>query len=216
MNLSQRKEFIWYFRKRLESLDYCNATFENTVRDEIDTMMDGVNKGRIQSNDPELSVAFAKLNYLIPSTFRNCMIVGACTLIEDILLLIGSYTVPGFESHVGRLSNMSKIRKYLSVLGDEIPMDFTTIDRQLQLIYDIVKIRNAIVHRWGKIDNCNNHIALRNIISQRNWVEETGDGYIFLNDEADKSSRPHQDGLHQALDYPSKRRHRGSRLSEGN
>ena len=184
MNSSQKEKFIRYFRKRLESLDYCNATFENTVRDEMQAIMDSVNNGKIQSDDPELSVAFSKLNFLIPSTFRNCMIVAACTLIEDVLLRFGVYTVPDFESNVDRLNNMSKIRKYLRVLQDEIPLDFTPIEENLQLIDDIIKIRNAIVHTWGTIDSCSNHAALRGIILRRNWVEETGDGYIFLDDVA--------------------------------
>ena len=171
---------------RLESLDYCVATFENTIQDEKQTYVDAVNRKRIEPDDPELSEALFKLNYHILPTFRNCMIVAVCTLIEDILLAIGSYTVPDFESHVGRLRRrrMSTVRRYLQVLESQLTIDFTFIDNDLLLIDDIVKIRNAITHAWGKIDNCDNHVTLRKIISRRNWVQETGDGYILVSDEA--------------------------------
>jgi len=63
MNLAQKRQFIRYFRNRRASLDYCNATFENTVRDQMQTIMNRVNNGRIQSDDPELSAAFTRLNW---------------------------------------------------------------------------------------------------------------------------------------------------------
>lgn len=80
--------------------------------------------------------------------------------------------------------SQSKIRQYLRVLGSQLTIDFTPINHDLQLIDDIVKIRNAITHDWGKIDSCSDSDALREIISRRNWAQETPEGYIFLNDEA--------------------------------
>jgi hypothetical protein len=186
MNLSQRKKFIWYFRERLESLDYCNATFENTIQDEKQSYMDSVNNGRIQPDSPEFRKALAKLDYNILPTFRYCIFLGACTLIEDVLLRFGIDVIPYFKVQARKLRRrrMSTVRSYLQVLKSQLQIDFTFIDNDLQLIDDIVKIRNAIAHAWGKIDNCNNHVELRDIISRRNWVEETGNGYIYLNDEA--------------------------------
>lgn len=202
MNSSKRKKITWYFRKRLDALDYCNHTFEIKVRDEMQTIMDSVNSGKIQSNDSELyfdselSKALTKLNYRIPSTFRNCMIVGVCTLIEDFLLLIGNNTIiTNFEKKADNVKpteeekkegGLSKIKRYLRVLQGELSIDFTPINKDLQLIDDFVTIRNSIVHAWGKIDSekDNKRDKLRDIISQRKWVEETGDGYIFLKHEA--------------------------------
>ena len=193
MNSSQRKNFIWYFRKRLESLNYCDATFETTIEAEKKVLMDSVNNENIKSTDPEFNKAFSKLNNHVLPTFRNCMLLGACTLIEDVLLQIGTNTITNFENKANKAKKgnvckskkeegLSKIRKYLQVL--ESKLDFAPIDNDLQLIDDIVKIRNAIAHAWGKIDSCNNPAALRNIISRRDWVKDPGDGYIYLEDEA--------------------------------
>ena len=77
MDSSQRKEFISYFRRRLDALDYCNATFENEILDEKQKLMDGVNDGKIQSDDPELNKAIFKLNCQVLPTFRNCILLGA-------------------------------------------------------------------------------------------------------------------------------------------
>lgn len=186
MNLSKRKKFIGYFRKRLESLDYCVATFENKIQDEKQEIMDYVNNEEIQHSSQEVSEALFKLNYLILPTFRNCMLLGACTLIEDILLLLGTDTIPHFKFQVLKLRclRMSTIRRYLRVLESQLTIDFTFINNDLLLIDDIVKIRNAITHAWGKIDNCKNPAELRKIVSRRNWVEETADGYILVSDEA--------------------------------
>ena len=198
MNLSQRKQFKRYFYKRLEALDYCNNTFEIKVRDEIKTIMNSDNSGRVLSIDSELyfdselSKAFAKLNYRIPSTFRNCMIVAVCTLIEDFLLRIGTDTIINFEKKAKKVKKakkekegLSKIKRYGRVLQDEFS-SFTPINNDLQLIDDFVTIRNSIVHTWGKIDSekKKKRAKLRDIILRQNWVEETNDGYIFLNNEA--------------------------------
>ncbi|MGB2861998.1 MAG: hypothetical protein WBC05_01615 [Sedimentisphaerales bacterium] len=186
MNSSQRKKFIWYFRKRLKSLNYCNATFESTIEAEKQGLTDSVNNGKIQPNSPELNKAFFEYDYHILPTFRNCMLLGACTLIEDVLLRFGTDIIPDFKVHVHELSRsrMSTVRKYLQVLESQLTIDFTFIENDLQLIDDIFKIRNAIAHAWGKIDSCNNHAALRVIISRRSWVQETGDGYILVEDVA--------------------------------
>jgi len=183
MNSAKKRQFIKYFHKRLESLNYCNATFENAIQDEQQDIMNMVNDGRIQSDAPEFSDAFFKLNYLILPTFRNCMLVAACTLIEDLLLQIGTDIIPSFESHVDRQKYLSTIRKYLKVLQDNLPIDFTPIEKNLSLIDDIAKVRNAIVHAWGRIDNCTNPTTLRKIISRRKWLQETGDGYILVGEE---------------------------------
>jgi len=127
MNLSQRKKFIGYFDMRLESLDDCYITFKKTIDDEKKTIKDSVYNGCIKSTDPELNKTFFKLDCHILSTFRNCMIVAACTLIEDVLLQIGVYTVPDFEKRVKKVKKvekeeegLSKIRKYLQVLESQL------------------------------------------------------------------------------------------------
>ncbi|MBN1805164.1 MAG: hypothetical protein JW837_07935 [Sedimentisphaerales bacterium] len=185
MNSSQRKKFIWYFHKRLESLDYCNTTFENAILDEKQDIMNTVKSGSIQPDDPEISKALNKYDYHILPTFRNCMLLGAYTFIEDVLLQFGTDAIQDFTVQVRQSSyRMSKVRRYLKVLGSQLTIDFTSINNDLRLIDDIGKIRNAITHAWGKIDNCNNPAELRRIISRRNWVEETGDGYILVRDDA--------------------------------
>jgi len=54
----------------------------------------------------------------------------------------------------------------------------------LQRVDDIVNIRNAIAHAWGKIDKCTNAVTLQRIILRRDWIQETNDGYVFLGDVA--------------------------------
>ena len=184
MKQKQRKQFISYFRKRLESLDYCNATFENTLLDEKQDMVNSVNRGKISEDDPELLEAFSKIDYLILPTFRNCMIVAVCTFLEETLRRIGMLSFSDFDSEANKLSNMSKIRKYLEVYQSNMAIDLSSIQDHICAIDDIVLLRNAIVHRWGKIESCANPDKLREIIERRKWVLETGDGYIYLNDEA--------------------------------
>jgi len=184
MKKTQRKQFISYFRKRLESLDYCNATFENALEDEKQDMVDSVNRGNISKDDPELLEAFSKIDYLILPTFRNCMIVAVCTFLEETLRRVGILSFTDFDSEVNKLSNMSKIRKYLEVYQSKMAVDLHPIKDYVCRIDDIILLRNAIVHPWGKIDNCTNPEKLREVIARREWVLETGDGYIHLTDQA--------------------------------
>jgi len=184
MKQAQRKQFISYFRKRLDSLDYCNSTFENSLLDEKQDMVDSVNRGNISADDPELLEAFSKIDYLILPTFRNCMIVAVCTFLEETLRRIGILSFTDFDSEANKLSNMSKIRKYVQVYQSNMAIDLGPIQDSICTIDDIILLRNAIVHAWGKIDNCTNPEKLREIIARRGCVLETGDGYIYLNDEA--------------------------------
>jgi hypothetical protein len=187
MNSSHRKKFKWYFHKRLESLDYCNATFENEIQDEKQSYVDSINEGRIQPDSPELKKALLELDCRVLPTFRNCMLLGACILVEDALLQFGIDIIQDFKVQENKLkseSRMSTVRRYLHVLKNQLKIDFSSFDKDLNLIDDIFKIRNAIAHAWGKIDNCNNNVILRDIISRRDWVEESADGYISLKDQA--------------------------------
>jgi hypothetical protein len=59
------------------------------------------------------------------------------------------------------------------------------------LFEDIITVRNAIVHTWGKVDEVKNPNKLETIIENKkrkygtnNWIEKTPNGYIFLNDLA--------------------------------
>ena len=54
MDSFRKKQFISYFNKRLDALDYCNATFENTIGDEKQSLVDSVNDRKIQLDDPLL------------------------------------------------------------------------------------------------------------------------------------------------------------------
>lgn len=187
MNSSQKKQFIRYFNKRLDALDYCNATFENKIGAEKQSLVDSVNDGKIQPDDPEFKKAIFKLDCHVLPTFRNCIFLGACTFVEDVLLRFSIEVIQDFSEQTRKLkrrSRMSTIRRYLKVLESQLTIDFTRIDNDLLLIDDIVKIRNAIAHAWGKVDSCNNHTALRDIISRRDWVYESEDGYISLSDVA--------------------------------
>jgi len=184
MNESQRKQFIKYFRKRLESLDFCDARFENALSEERQGLVDYVNRGDLAAEDPELNEAFSKIDWLILPTFRNCMIVAVCTLLEETLHRIGMLTIPDFDSHVRQLSQMSKIKKYLHVLETNAPLDLTPVNSSVEIITDVILVRNAITHAWGKIDNCTNSQKLRDIISRRSWLQESGDNYIVLDDQA--------------------------------
>jgi len=184
MDAEQRRNLIRYVRKRLEALDYCNATFENTISGEKQELMDSVNAGNIDPDDPDLSKALFKYNYLILPTFRNGMLVSACSLIEDVLLRVGTESISDFKSEVQSLrSRNSTIRKYLQVIHDHLGIDFSQIADWLNLIDDLNKVRNAIVHAWGKIENCSNPPTLRQIIARYGWLQESGDGYIVVGDE---------------------------------
>lgn len=184
MKQTQRKQFMSYFRKRLESLDYCNSAFENNLQEKKQDMVDSVNRGNISRDDPELLAAFSQIDYRILPTFRNSMIVAVCTFLEETLRRIGMLSFSNFDSEANKLSNMSKIRKYLKVYESNMAIVLGPIEDHICTIDDIISLRNAIVHAWGKIDNCTNPDKLREIIARRSWVLKTDDGYIFLDDQA--------------------------------
>ena len=103
------------------------------------------------------------------------------------MLRFGIEVIEDFREQTHRLkrrSRMSTVRRYLKVLESQLTIDFTPINNDLLLIDDIFKIRNAITHAWGKVDNCNNHTTLRDIMSRRDWVYESEEGYISLSDIA--------------------------------
>lgn len=112
------------------------------------------------------------------------MIVAVCTFLEETLRNVGVLSFSDFDSEANKINNMSKIRKYIEVYKSNMSIDLGPIQGHICKIDDIISLRNAIVHAWGKIDNCRNPGRLRQIIEHLGWVFETGDGYIHLNDES--------------------------------
>jgi hypothetical protein len=184
MKKTQLKQFISYFRNRLESLDYCNSIFKSALQDEKQNMVDSVKRGNISADDPELKEALSKIEGFLLPTLSYLMIGAVCSFLEETLLRIGMLSFSDFDSEAKKLRNMSTVRKYLKVYQSNMAIDLVPIQVHISIIDDIIFLRNVIMHYWGKIDDYKKLGKLQAIIACRKWVSVTDEGRIFLDDQA--------------------------------
>jgi hypothetical protein len=185
----QKNELVSYLKIRLKYIRDCATLLEGFLDAEY-------KRYALQSDNnkltPEMQEVLHDIEYGLTLTFRYCMLVAVCSYVEDSLKKIGELVVSDYSQKIkSDHSHDSWFRKHLRVLESDAKIDFTAIESDISLFEDIITVRNAIVHTWGKVDEVKNPAKLETIIENKkkkygtnNWIEKTANGYIFLNDLA--------------------------------
>ena len=179
-----KKNMMQYLVKRLESLDYCRASFEENINADKNGMLDSVTRGQLSPNNADLHKALFKIDYLIAPTFRNCMLIAVCTYLEESLRRLGNLIIDDYDSKVKQLKSGNWLKKQLRVYRSQIGADLNSIKKHIKKFEEIIFIRNAIVHSWGKVDAHRNPSKIKKIIDDNHWAEVSVDGLIYLDDQA--------------------------------
>lgn len=180
----KKGKLVEYLKIRLEYIEYCNASLEGSIEDDKQQMLDMVNRGKLSQSDPDLGRALFRLEYLVATTFRYCMLAAVCTFLEESMTMLGELVIDDYREKVRRERRGSWLKKQLRVYKSCSEIEFTGITDKIRLFEDMIVVRNAVVHAWGRIDACRGHKKLREVVSRHSWAEETENGYVFLDDQA--------------------------------
>jgi hypothetical protein len=139
------------------------------------------------ADDRELRRALGKLTGSIPSASRNCLVIGVCCFLEDMLRRLGNLALPDYDSRFKKDKAEHRenfLKTHVRVLGADVGVDFRPMERQLRQLDHTVVIRNSLVHAWGKVETSTNPLKIREVLNEVKWAEKTADGYVALDDQA--------------------------------
>jgi len=172
---ADKKQLLQYLKRREGYLDDCAKSIENWLERE---------KNEIQANRGDTSDAHEAIFWLdfpMAGTFHNCMLIAVCTFLEEAIGKIGNLTVEDYDSKIKQQKHGSWLKKHFKVYTSHTEADISPIKKQLRQFEEIITLRNAIAHAWGKVDACRNPAKLREIIAANPaWGAKTLDGYIHL------------------------------------
>lgn len=159
-----------YFNKRLDYLECCKNEFETHIDDQSQ---------KLHSVDcPNIQETFFHYEYVIENTFRYTMLVAFCSLLEEAVKDISKQILPDYKRKIEtqKSKRINWLKKHMSILIDKI--DIAPIKKDVETFYNLITLRNSIVHDWGKINTDKEKKAVNAL--------EAGifkDGFLYLNDQ---------------------------------
>ena len=122
---------------------------------------------------------------------RYAGLIAVCTVMEEAMMAI----VTGLVENVQNQNNKKKgnwLEKNVDLLRNRCELDTTQINDDLNVLYNMISLRNCIAHGWGRVEFAHNPNDVRQAIADQqkrgkesnlNVVEETEGGYLFLGDQ---------------------------------
>jgi hypothetical protein len=177
----QKEELMTYLSKRFEYIRESVASAETFLKEERDRYAkQATTQGELS---PGIQDALHDIDYGLSTTFRYCFLVAVCSFVDDFLKKVGALTVTDYDRKFEGFKG-NWLNKHLRVLKSETGINIAPVNDQIVLFKDIVTVRNAIVHQWGKVETSRNKKILETIIGKYDWIKKSADGYIYLNDNA--------------------------------
>jgi hypothetical protein len=185
------RELLNYADWRFEQLEHCKCEIEDRVRKGV---VDVAKQSRKRKEsglppDPSLAAMWYHTEYTLGNTFRYALLVGVCSVLEEMVKTIAERQFPG-EPVKGK--GMNWLDKHLALFAKR--PGFATTDEFKQWVADfddIVTLRNCICHNWGSIakDDYPQQVmdALKRIGKRAerqntSLAEPSKDDYLYLGD----------------------------------
>jgi hypothetical protein len=121
---------------------------------------------------------------MVTLTLRYAMLMAACTFLEETVRFLSKKLIGNYKADLRAQKHGSWLHRHLQVLNSRCDLDLAPIGQEKALFEDIIQIRNAIAHAWGKIDACKNARQIHAITSQYDWLRINSEGYIDLRNQA--------------------------------
>lgn len=182
-------------RLRLDRLQHCSAHIEGAIADDKLKCADL----RGTRPDDELGKILYHLEYVLGNTSRYTLLVGVCSILEQVVVAIGKKRVPdkGTRDRTLRhksLKGKNWLRKYVHLLTTKGGFVSNAVfDSKIDQFSDLIQLRNCIVHCWGEIAKDLDPNELRNALKRikrdtksanLSVAVESKDGFLILQDNA--------------------------------
>jgi hypothetical protein len=182
-NQQANRDLADYLHRRLEYLRACKTNIENRLRaDEMD-LRQKIDDGVYSKNDPAIGKTIFHLEYVVGNTFRYTMLIGVCSFVEEAMKAIGTRLLPDYDARITAGKRENWLRKHIRVLSDAVGLDSAPIKSHVGKFYDIITLRNCIVHAWGKLAKTRNPQTVKAAIKRLEGADVSTDGYLLLHDE---------------------------------
>ncbi len=177
------KKLADYLHRRLQYLEVCTSEIENKLKDDKSSLLDDIDNGVRDKNDPDIGKLVFHLNYVVGNTFRYTMLVGICSFVEEALKAIAKLLFSDYESQFKNLRKGSEIDKHIKLLTRDEKFDAASIQTDLDKFKDMYTLRNCIVHAWGKLENAKVPDDVTEALARIETAEISKDGYLLLGDQ---------------------------------
>ena len=172
-----------YLQIRLEYIRTCDIYIENKLEDDIQKLVQKINKGELKQEEPALREDLFEIN-VVTDTFRYSMLVSVCTFLEESIRFITLHLLKDYKSKLKETKRGSWLSKHLELLASYAGLEIKAIESQKILFNDVILVRNTIAHAWGRVKASNNPKKLRDTISRYDWVNINDEGFLILDDQA--------------------------------
>ena len=172
-----------YLRRRLEYLERCNAEIESKLSDDERDLCRRVDKGEYSKNDSAIDQIVFHLEIVVGNTFRYTMLIGVCSFLEEAIKAITKRLVSDYETKLRAQKKGNWLRKHIQVLSGLVGLKVAPIQRDLDKFYNLITLRNCIVHAWGKVAEARDPDAVMGAAHKVETTEISKDGYLVLGDQ---------------------------------
>jgi hypothetical protein len=178
--LTAEDEIVSYLRKRLEYLHSYNADIESRL--DLDTQ-EFINAHQ----DKRACNAYLwRIEAVLQSTFRYTILIAVCTFLEEAVKLLCGRSVVDYEKEIKACRHGTWLAKHRRLLADNPQVDLAAIKADLDTMEEFIKVRNCIVHEWGRVNKTVDRII--GIDEKRGanhrFFSKYKDGFLFLTDQA--------------------------------
>ncbi|MCG8450695.1 MAG: hypothetical protein MI725_14085 [Pirellulales bacterium] len=138
---------------------------------------------RYQEDDPQLAQILSKeLHYVriqLSTEMRYALLPRFLSLLEKVIKRLCEIVDPESYSCVRQ---QKWLKNHLDFLNDK-DVHLDEIEKDVKALYQLIKIRDCIIHANGEIDACKNPEEVRKAIAAIDTATELKDGLVFLGDQ---------------------------------
>ncbi len=178
--MAERNKFEDYLRLRFEHLNLCRCELGELLDLKRAELAGRVDTGEIKASDSAIGAEAFRIGFVLGVPFQYLMLVAISAWLEEVFYRLCEDRHPDYAALLRKRKKGTWLRKHVEVLKKEFDVDFGEVHNELERLLDCVELRNCIVHAWGRISRCRNAKKVWQIISQRNDLDETKDGYLVV------------------------------------
>jgi hypothetical protein len=185
-NSDSTKQLSAYFHHRLQFLDQCNAEIQDKISHDMRDLCQKIDGGECGKTDPAVAEIVFHLEYVVGNTLRYTMLVGVCSFLEEAMKEITKRIVHNYKSRIRARNdenNGNWLDKHIRLLVACASLNKESIQSDIDIFQDLIKLRNCIVHSWGRIAEGKDSKAVKAAAGRLETAEITKDGYLLLGDQ---------------------------------
>lgn len=181
-----------YLHCRLKHLDASNSRIEEYMSVEGMTLCRKIDEGVYTANSPAVARIVKHLEYVVGNTFRNTMLVGVCSFLEEAIKAIAKLLIDDDDDYEKKLKSLKGgnwLSKHIELLVNNVGLTVdVSLTSELDKFHQFITLRNCVVHSFGKVSGDRNPTAVLGAVNvlmaiDNGTVEVTKDGFLLFGDQ---------------------------------